>query len=512
MAAFTKFRKAALTALISGFYLFTGAQEKPNIIFIYADDLGYGDVSCYGAEKIRTPHIDHLASRGIRFTNAHASSATCTPSRYSLLTGEYAWRKEGTGIAPGNASLILDTSHATIASVLKKAGYTTGVVGKWHLGLGGPEGPDWNGVIKPGPLEVGFDYSYIMAATLDRVPTVFIEGHHIVSLDHRDPVKVNYQHKIGSEPTGKENPELLKMKPSNGHSNTIVNGISRIGWMSGGKAAWWKDEYIADQFTEKAQQFIVKNQKQPFFLYFASGDPHVPRDPHPRFVGKSGMGPRGDAILQFDWSVGQVLKTIDSLGLNKNTLIILTSDNGPVVDDGYHDQAAELLNGHTPWGPFRGGKYSIFEAGTRMPFIVSWPGSVKQGTVTNALISQVDMAATFAALTGQRLQKGEAPDSFNMLDALLGKSTKGRQHLVEHAGTLALLEGPWKYIEPSHGPAVDTFVNIELGNSPKPQLYNLEKDRNEQHNLAEKYPKKVKKMAALLEEIKKDSEGLRKAR
>lgn len=498
-------RSPKFCSVLTGLFVFLGTamgQTKPNIIFIYADDLGYGDVSAYGANKIQTTNIDRLAGNGLLFTNAHATSATCTPSRYSLLTGEYAWRRKGTEIAPGNASMIIDTAVTTLGSLLQRGGYQTAVVGKWHLGLGGSNGPDWNNDIRPGPSEIGFNYSFIVPATLDRVPTVYIENHRVVNLDPADPITVSYQAQFGKLPTGKQHPELLKMKPSNGHNGTIINGISRIGYMDGGSAALWKDEEVADTLTARAIHFIQNNKDRPFFLYFASGDPHVPRSPHPRFVGKSGMGPRGDAILQLDWSVGQLLQAIERLGIAKNTLLVFTSDNGPVLDDGYQDRAVELCNGHTPTGPFRGGKYSVFEAGTRVPFIVSWPGKIAPRTKTNALISQVDMMACFAALTGQKLEDREGPDSYNMLDALLGKSAKGRNYLVEHAGTLALVTGRWKYIQPGNGPKKDIPVNIELGNDPSPQLYDLQSDGGEQFNLAQKYPGKVKKMAALLEQVK----------
>ena len=311
--------------------------QRPNVVLIYADDIGYGDLSCYGDTKVKTPNVDRLASQGLRFTDAYATSATCTPSRFSLLTGEYAWRQKGTGVAPGNASLIIQPGRSTLPGVFKAAGYQTGVVGKWHLGLGGPEGPDWNGELKPGPLEIGFTHSYIMAATGDRVPCVYVENHRVVNLDANDPIRVDYAKKIGNEPTGRENPELLKMSYSHGHDMTIVNGVSRIGWMTGGKSALWKDEDMADVFTSQAVKFIENNQKkpasgQPLFLYFATHDIHVPRMPHPRFVGKSGLGARGDALLEFNWAVGEIMKTLDRLGLTKNTLVVLSSDNGPVVD------------------------------------------------------------------------------------------------------------------------------------------------------------------------------------
>ncbi len=490
------------TFVILLFCLNSLAQDKPNVIFIYADDLGYGDVSCYGATKIATPNIDALAKKGLMFTNAHSSSATCTPSRYSLLTGTYAWRRDDTGVAPGDASLLIDVNKISLPKIFKKAGYQSAVIGKWHLGLGDNKSQDWNGNIKPGPIEVGFDYSYIMAATLDRVPTVFIEDYRISNLDKNDPIAVNYKSKVGNDPTGTENPELLKMRTSHGHNNTIVNGISRIGFMSGGNTARWIDQNIADTITNRAVDYIIKNKQNPFFLYFASGDPHVPRDPHARFVGKSGMGPRGDAILQLDWSVGEIIKAVEREGLTSNTIIIFTSDNGPVLDDGYKDDAVRLSHGHTPAGILKGGKYSIFEAGTRVPFIVSWPGKVKQGKRSNALTSQMDMLASFASLFKVNDGALKNLDSENQIRAYLGKSKGGRKQLVEDAGTLAIVKGDWKYIAPSQKKAYDSLVDIHLGNSLKPQLYNLKNDLSEKYNLAEKYPKKLAELSNELEKIK----------
>jgi arylsulfatase A-like enzyme len=483
--------------------LFADNIQHPNIVLIYADDLGYGDVSCYGATKIKTPNIDKIASEGLRFTNAHSSSATCTPSRYSMLTGEYAWRRKGTGIAAGDARMIIDPSRTTLPKIMKQAGYRTGVVGKWHLGLGGyGYGLDWNGEIKPGPLDIGFDYCFLIPATGDRVPCVYVENHRVVGLDPNDPIRVSFGEPIGDEPTGKEHPELLKMHPSHGHDQTIVNGISRIGYMSGGEAARWKDEEMADVITNKARDFIKKNKDDRFFLYFSTHDIHVPRVPHPRFAGKSDLGPRGDAILQLDWCVGEILRTLDRLNLTENTMLIFTSDNGPVVDDGYKDQAVEKLDGHKPSGPLRGGKYSAFDAGTRVPLIVRWPGNIKPG-LSNALVCQIDFMTSLASMAGIRLSTGDAPDSFDLLEAFLGRTGKGRDHLIEHAGTLSLIKGDWKYIEPSNGARYNRNVNIELGNDPNPQLYNLNTDIGEETNVAAEYPEIVKELSDMLEEIKK---------
>lgn len=354
--------------------------KTPNVIFIYADDLGYGDLECYGATRVQTPNVNKLANSGIRFTNTHATAATSTPSRYSLLTGEYAWRRPGTDIAAGNAGMIIRPERYTIADMFKNAGYTTAALGKWHLGLGDKGGEqDWNAPLPTALGDLGFDYSYIMAATADRVPCVFIENGKVANYDPSAPIEVSYQKPFEGEPLGKDHPELLyNLKHSHGHDMAIVNGIGRIGYMKGGGKALWKDENLADSITTHALDFIKANKDKPFFMYFATNDVHVPRFPHDRFRGKNPMGLRGDAIVQFDWSVGQILDELDRLGLRENTLIILSSDNGPVVDDGYADQAEELLGDHKPGGPLRGGKYSAFEAGTRIPAIASWPKEIKK--------------------------------------------------------------------------------------------------------------------------------------
>lgn len=477
-----------------------GAESaRPNIVLIYADDLGYGDIACQGATRVSTPNIDRLAKEGLRFTDGHSSSATCTPSRFSMLTGEYAFRQKGTGVLPGDAGLIIKPGRTTLPSILQKAGYKTGVVGKWHLGLG--EGDvDWNSDVKPGPLEIGFGSSYIMAATGDRVPCVYVKDHKVVGLDPSDPIKVSYKTPFPGEPTGKANPDMLKMHPSHGHDMALINGISRIGYMTGGKSARWVDEDFADVITREAVSFIEQHKAQPFFLFFATHDIHVPRVPHPRFVGKTPMGPRGDAIAQLDWSVGEVLAALDRLKLAENTLVIFSSDNGPVVDDGYKDDAVAKLGDHKPAGEWRGGKYSRFEGGTRVPVIVRWPAKVKPGT-SDALVCQVDLSASLAALTGQTIAQGEAPDSLNVLPALLGESKEGRGHLIEHASGLSLRKGSWKLITPAKGPKVTKNTNTETGADPQMQLFDLAKDPSEKTNVAATHPEVVAEMKALLDKV-----------
>ena len=505
-----------LLPLLPGIALLTGCNQKvqkdngqnsqkPNIIYIFADDLGIGDLSCYGATKVSTPNIDRLAGQGVQFTNAYATSATSTPSRFGLLTGMYPWRQENTGIAPGNSELIIDTTCVTMADMLKDAGYATGAVGKWHLGLGPKGGTDFNNRITPNAQSIGFDYEFIIPATVDRVPCVFIENGKVANYDPSDPIEVSYTKNFPGEPTGKDNPELLyNLHPSNGHDMSIVNGISRIGFMKGGGKALWKDENIADSIAVHAIDFIKQHKDEPFFMYFATNDVHVPRFPHDRFRGKNPMGLRGDAIAQFDWTVGQLMETLNQLGLTENTLIILSSDNGPVVDDGYKDKAEELLNGHTPSGPWRGNKYSAFEGGTAVPVIVRWPQKIKKAGDSDVLMSQIDWLASLGALVNARLPKGSAPDSYDRLGNLIGTDKTDRPWIVEQSmnHTLSVRTKDWKYIEPNDDPT--TFMKaekIETGNLNVPQLYEMEKV-NEQENVAEKYPKKVFELQTILRQVR----------
>ncbi len=479
----------------------------PNVIVIMADDVGYGDIGSYGATKVSTPHLDRLAREGRRFTDAHSPSAVCTPTRFALLTGQYAWRQRaGAGILSGEAPLCIRTSQFTLPRVFKMAGYATGAVGKWHLGLGGdgqadPDSvakTDYNGPIKPGPLEIGFDYFFGVPATGDRTPCVYVENHQVVGHDVNDPITVSYGQPIGNEPTGKNHPELLKVRPSHGHDNTIINGISRIGYMSGGKASRWIDQDMADVLARQAVRFIELHRQGPFFLYFCTHDIHVPRVAHPRFVGRSGHGARGDVIQQLDATVGEILMTLDRTNLTSYTLVIFTSDNGGVFDDGYQDGSGNDLSGHRPNGALRGFKGSLFEGGHRVPFIVRWPGQVPIGD-GDQLICHVDLLATCAALVGQLLPDEAGADSFNVLPAFKAEAPQARDHLVHHSGgypgALAIRQGSWKLLQAGG-------ARYASSSGGAPLLFNLADDPAEEHDLAAQQPEKVRELAARLSTIR----------
>lgn len=480
--------------------------DRPNVLLLVADDLGYGDLSCYGAKRVSTPVVDSLASRGARFTDMHACASTSTPSRYSLLTGKYPFRREGTDVAPGDAGLIIDPLEYTLADLFKEAGYRTAAIGKWHLGLGAETGKqDWNGKLDVTPADIGFDYHYLMAATADRVPCVFIEQGCVANYDASAPIQVSYRKNFPGEPTGRTHPEMLKLLPSHGHDMSIVNGISRIGYMKGGGKALWRDEDIADSIAAHAINFISQETDKPFFMYLCTNDVHVPRYPHERFRGKSPMGLRGEAILQFDETVRQVVTALREKGLDKNTLIIITSDNGPVLDDGYRDEAWKLAGSHNPSGPFRGGKYSSYEGGTAVPFIVYWPNHVKAGTTSNALSSHIDLGASLAQLIGAKVPQGAFPDSRQHLRQLLGKSHRNRNFVVTMPNnrSVDLRVGRWKYIPASRGYAEAWQTHIETGYQLKPQLYDLRRSPYEGQELSSRYPRLAHRLQKVLDKIVK---------
>lgn len=488
------------------------ALERPNVVIIYGDDVGYADVGAYGAKLIPTPNIDKLASEGLMFTDGHCSAATCTPSRFSMLTGIHGFRYGVRVLAP-NAPSKITPDMFTLPKLFKKAGYDTAVVGKWHLGLGDGKTPvDWNGAVKPGPLEVGFDYCFLLPSTNDRVPCVYLENHHVVNLDSSDPLFVGKKPEgvqCTVYPDGKMNPAAMTYyKSSHGHNNSVINGIGRIGKQFGGKSALWDDETMADVFVEKTQQYLrSRKSDEPFFLFFSSQDIHVPRTPHPRFQGKSKLSYRGDAMVQLDWAAGEILKTLEKEGLADNTLVIFSSDNGPVYDDGYedgttvHTSSRETDRGHDGSGPFRGGKYQIYEGGTRVPFIVRWPGHIQPGS-SDAMISQIDLIASFASLLNISLTEDQAIDSRNVLPALLGKSESGHAYMVEEANrSLALRHGPWKYIQRAG--------KRGAGGKGGRELYHLGSDQGEQKNVASAHAEQVTEMSGVLKKLVDDKRGIR---
>ncbi|WP_372808944.1 arylsulfatase [Pontiella sp.] len=503
----------------AGIAAFGGASksihEKPNVVIIYGDDVGFGDVGVYGSKMIPTPNIDRLAKEGLRFTDGHCAAATCTPSRFSLLTGIHGFRHSAR-VLPPDAPLIIPTDKMTLPTLFRKAGYHTGIVGKWHLGIGDGKTPvDWNGDVKPGPLEVGFDYSFLLPSTNDRVPCVYVENHRVVNLDPYDPLYVGNSlkevRKPGSTqyPDGKTNRDAMTYYPStHGHNNSVINGIGRIGYQSGGKSALWEEEQIADDFVAKARAYIAAHKNEPFMLYFASQDIHVPRAPHPRFKGRTKLGYRGDAMVAFDWAAGEILDALEESGLTENTIVILSSDNGPVYDDGYDDGTTVLCSmeeedrGHDGSGIWRGGKYQIFEGGTRVPFIIRWPARIQPGT-SGALVNQIDLMASFAELLGVELPEGSAVDSRNSLPAFLGRDPQGQEWMIEESFGLALRRNEWKYTRPVQ-------PGWPVGRPPiQRALYNLHDDPAESRNVIENHPEIAEEMERKLDAMV-NSGGIRK--
>ncbi len=483
------------------------AAERPNVVLLYGDDVGYADLGAYGAKLIPTPHLDKLAAESLRFTDGHCSAATCTPSRFSMLTGIHGFR-HGVRILPPDAPLTIKPEMFTLPLLFKKAGYATAVIGKWHLGLGDGQTPvDWNGEVKPGPLEIGFDYSFLLPSTNDRVPCVYLENHRVVNLDPKDPLFVGKKPdgvQVTEYPDGKaDRSTMTYYKSTHGHDNSVLNGIGRIGTQWGGRSALWDDEKMADEFVKQAKTYLTSRKKnEPFFLYYATQDIHVPRAPHPRFKGQSQLGYRGDAMVQLDWAAGEILKTLEEQGLKENIIVIFSSDNGPVYGDGYEDgttvqtSTKEVDRGHDASGPYRGGKYQIYEGGTRVPFLLRWPGRVKPGQ-SEALVNQIDLIASFAELLEIPLADNEAIDSRSTLAAFLGRSAKGQSHMLEEAGKLALREGNWKFIE----------GNKKQGGG---ELYDLATDVGEKNNLAAEHPEHAARMDETLRRLVEAKEGLRK--
>ncbi|MEM6363207.1 MAG: arylsulfatase [Planctomycetota bacterium] len=478
---------------------FAEAADVPNVIVIMADDLGFGDVSCYDSVGVDTPHIDALAAEGTRFTSGYCSASTCTPTRYSFLTGTYAFRVPGTGIAPPNSPALIPPGTPTVASLLKSAGYSTAVIGKWHLGLGEPDqGPQWNDALKPGPLEIGFDHCLLLPTTNDRVPQVYVADHRVENLDPADPLWVGRKKPSEDHPTGVSHRDTLKMDWSHGHNQTIHNGISRIGFYTGGHAARFRDEDLSDRWVDHSKQWIDRQGDQPFFLFFASHDLHVPRVVHERFQGTSGHGPRGDAIVELDWCVGELVDHIESRGLTQETLFVFCSDNGPVTDDGYKDNAIEMLGDHDPNGPFQGGKYNVFEGGTRTPFITRMPGTIPVG-VSDQVVCTIDLATSLATLANVSIPDEACLDSLNVVDALLGQPNAiGRDHLIQqdngNAGIFGYRSGHWKLVHHPKGKSRNRQLRLQPTQVAQYMLYDLDNDPGETNDVSATHPDVLEKL------------------
>jgi arylsulfatase A-like enzyme len=487
-------------AMVAEAYATTAAP--PNIVLIFTDDLGYGDVGCYGATKVKTPHIDRLAREGRRFTDAHSASAVCTPSRYALMTGEYPFRVNSWAPIFSRDKLLIDPAKTTLASLLKRQNYATACIGKWHLGFGEKCPPDWNGELKPGPLELGFDYYFGLPTVNSHSPYVLVENSRVLGLDPADPLV------FGGTPPTKAFPEkILRANP-----------------VSGGKAAHalYKDEELGTQFTQKAVAWLREKRRGPFFLYFATPHIHHPFTPHPRFKGTSNAGRYGDFIHELDWMVGELLATLDELKLTENTLVIFTSDNGGMLNEGGQDA---WRAGHRANGDWLGYKFGAWEGGHRVPFIARWPGKIPAGSTSDQLVSNVDLLATFASLTRQSLVDTDGVDSFDILPALLGAPAKPiRDHLVIapfDPKNITLRSGKWVYISAQGdggfggvrgGPGSIAFsqrVNSDITaggkikpDAPETQLYNLEADPMQTVNVVRRYPEMAAQLAEQLRQYR----------
>lgn len=478
-------------------------NSQPNVIIINADDVGYGDTGAYGATKVSTPNIDRLAEEGRLFTDAHSASAVCSPSRYALITGEYPARKDFWYPIFVRDTLQVDSNQMTIGDVMKEAGYSTAAIGKWHLGFGNEYPVDWNKELKPGPLELGFNYYFGVPVLNSHPPFVYVENHHVLGLEEDDPLE------YGKKAKTREFDEKF--------------GIDEIG---GGKAAHelYKDREMGDTLTEKAVEWIKENRNDSFFLYFAPPQIHHPFTPAPRFIASSDAGRYGDWIHELDWMIGEVLNTLDEEGLTDNTLVIFTSDNGGMFNRGGQNawEAGHRLN-----GDLLGFKFGAWEGGHRVPFIARWPGNIPAGTESDELISNVDIIAMLAALVEHPLEENEGPDSYNILPALTGSPEEPiRDHLIispSQRSHLSVRKGKWMYI-PAQGEG--GFDGTEIGehtfagaaahkltgqvnsdvknghikeNAPPAQLYNLEQDPTQRVNVYNDHPGVVKELQALLE-------------
>ena len=469
---------------------FAAGVSRPNILFIIADDLGWGDVGCYGATKIKTPRMDRLAGQGVRFTDAHATAAVCNPSRYSILSGTYLQHAK----RKNDYSLYFHEGQVTLPGLLKSAGYRTAALGKWHNGFGRHGDPDWNQELKPGPLEIGFDYFFGTPKTHNEPPLVFVENHQVIGLDPADPIRI--------DPT---------VKPH--------------GKMTGGAAAQKArpDDQLDFIFAEKAARFFAQQTKdQPFFLYLAFAAPHVPIDPAPEFRGQSGAKLYGDYVQQLDHCLGLVLDALEQQGFAQNTLVIFTSDNGAVLN------TDALTSAHRPNSVLLGPKTDAWEAGHRVPLLARWPGRIPAGSLRAPLFTQVDCMATLAEAVGVKLPDGASPDGASELAAFTDPAhapVKRTEASFLGTGGHALRQGDWLYI-PKQGSAGMTvqvppgppwgqpYAQLGLTNSdvdargtikpdaPQAQLYNLKEDLPQHTNVIALHPDLAARMQARMDELK----------
>ncbi len=435
---------------------------RPNVVLIVADDLGYGDLSCYGGEgRIETPNCDRLAEEGLRFTQAYTAASVCTPARYSLLTGRYPWRtwlKKG---VVGNTPAMIDPDMFTIADLFKSAGYKTAAIGKWHIGFGDRDQKDldWNAEIPKGPCEIGFDYFFGMPVSHFYPPYVYIENRRVYNLDPSDPLSLEW--------------------PAGGGMPT----------QHGGAAATYQQENAGRELANRACTFIEKNGDSPFFLYYAAIEPHTPFAPHPDYHGRSDAGLYGDFVAQFDDGVGRIFQTLEKQGVAENTIVILTSDNGGISSGNGHFKNSNIT--YNPNVPLRGDKGDALEGGLRVPFLIRWPGSVKPRAVSDEVICLTDLPAAFAGLLDVSMPDGAAEDSRNILEALRGgASPKDPIVLQSRAGFHILRQGEWVYLDVAHEGDYDS-----RGDAGTPgQLYNLSDDLHQDDNLFKKYPERVQAM------------------
>ena len=488
--------------------------KKPNIILIFADDLGYGDLSCYGATKVQTPNIDKLALEGRRFTDAHSASAVCTSSRYGLLTGQYPFRGNGGkgiwGPCDHTQPLLIDTNKLTLGLLLKNDGYATAAIGKWHLGFGKGQ-TDWNKPLRPGPLELGFDYYFGVPKVNSGFPYVYVENDTIVGYEADDPI--TFEKPFSATKTF---PPEASVKVDN-----KVGGAKKA-------HALYDDEKTGMMLTEKAVSWIEGNKDKPFFLYFPTTNIHHPFTPAPQFKGTSQCGLYGDFIHEFDWMVGRLMECLEKNGLAENTLVIVTSDNGGMFNRGGQDA---FKAGHRQNGDLLGFKFGVWEGGQRVPFIAKWPGKVPANTVSNQMFSSIDMLATFAEITGQTVNANQLADSLNVLPALIGEPQQPvRESLLlvpRHASHVSVRKGKWIYIprqgsggfrgklgkHGAGGPVVASFVGNENSDfengkyrkdAPAGQLYDLEADLTQTTNLHDLRPDIVQQMKSTLNEYRSD--------